>query len=159
MADKYTDEIPEGLKYKVERWNEPFDFTNPSHLTSPVVSGYVLKILLRYRKGIFKGKRMWEYFKEDFKGFTQDTWKKANRQVTREMREILILREVWVKSVKGTSYGKVLQDCLQETAPHAWDDDDIKQERLQLLEKQNPQELPKPQVQEPKEPQRQPQVQ
>jgi len=73
MADKYTNEIPEGLKYKVERWNEPFDFTNPSHLTPPVVSGYVLKILLRYRKGTFKGKRMWEYFKEDFQGFTQDT--------------------------------------------------------------------------------------
>jgi hypothetical protein len=121
------EDVPK-VKYKVEKWSEPFDLQNT---TVGTINGYLLRRVLQYRES---KQRLWTYFHEDFKGFTVEIWKKADKTIIRELREVLILHGVWVQPVQGTSYVKVLQNCLQEQVPHAWDDE-LEQECLQLLKK------------------------
>src|ERR1019366_4391051 len=70
-----------------EDWDYPrIDLADAS---TERINGYLLWIIISYRKGAYTDIKLWECFKEDFEGWTIDTWRQANTTIVREFRDFL----------------------------------------------------------------------
>ncbi|KAJ6019518.1 hypothetical protein N7522_001585 [Penicillium canescens] len=72
-----------------------------------------------YRPGL------WNDFREEFNGWTLDTFKMANRAALKMIRIHLTTHGVWIRVGPGISYAKGLYDCLQEVTQHEWTKEEI----------------------------------
>ena len=108
------------LDFNVDRewWGNSFDPTDANQLTPENISGYIACMTIIYKSRKYTGDNLWQFFYEDFEGFTTEIFAKAHRQAVWDLRAHLESQGVWVKEVKGTSYAKVLQTCLEEEDPH-----------------------------------------
>jgi hypothetical protein len=57
--------------------------------TTIQVNGYLLHRIVLYQYEQLIDSKLWEYFKEDFEGWTIDTWNKGNREIIRHFRDFL----------------------------------------------------------------------
>jgi hypothetical protein len=142
------------LDFKVDkdRWGDPFDPTDKDQLTTENISGYIACMTVIYQSRRYTDNNLWQMFHEDFEGFTTEIFSKAHRQALRDLRAHLYNQGVWVKDVKGSSYAKALQACLQEEDPHIWTEVEIKerdkttyaipQQQTQNVPEQESQNLP-----------------
>ena len=113
-------EIPEDIEYEVDgtRWGKELDPSNTAHHTTEIVSGYITIKRLSYERKNRRGHNLWLTFQEDFEGWTEGLFSLAARPALRELRELMVARDVWVKIPKGgLSYAKVFMTCLGEIEP------------------------------------------
>jgi hypothetical protein len=66
--------IPLDLDFKVneEHWGEAFDLTKKEHITEGIINGYIVCIIIYYRKSCCEGEDLWHMFRKDFEGVTVD---------------------------------------------------------------------------------------
>ena len=82
---------PQQLGYSVNHatWGRQFDPDNEDDATDKgTINGYIHFKIESYR-GEFKnysGIEIWQYFHEDFEGFTLEIFKRASRTVVRKLR-------------------------------------------------------------------------
>ena len=132
-------EIPADLGYEVDKKHlgKSFDPENAEHHTEGIVHGYGIYCTLTCYRTICKNRQnedLWQIFHKDFEGFTPDIFKLGHRIAVRELREQLVMQEIWVKGPRGSiSYAKAFQDCLDETTPAEWTEE-ATTERRKLMQ-------------------------
>jgi hypothetical protein len=130
--------IPE-LDFEVDekRWGKPFDPADENQLTTENISGYIAHMTKIYQSHKYRDDYLWQIFHEDFEGFTTEIFTKAHRLAIRDLRSYLYNHGVWVRRVKGTSYARVLQACLEEEDPHEWTEQEIEERTKAQIQNQN----------------------
>ncbi len=120
--------IPQ-LDFKVdeERWGDPFDPNDKDQQTTENISGYIAYVIMIYQSRRYKDNDLWEIFHEDFENFTIEIFSQAHRQALRDLRTHLENNGVWIRRVKGSSYAKVLKECLEEENPHEWTEQETRE--------------------------------
>jgi hypothetical protein len=119
--------IPE-LDFEVDEkwWGKPFDPADKNQLIMENISRYIAHMTEIYRSREYRDDYLWQIFYEDFEGFTTEIFTKAYCLAIWDLWTYLYNHGVWVKEVKGTSYIKVLQACLEEEEPYVWNKQEIK---------------------------------
>ena len=119
--------IPDNLGYAVdeETWQKSIDPLDEKNQTEKILNGYITCVLRTWKlMGITK-RGLWNDFREEFNGWTLDTFKVANRAALKLIRIHLTTHGVWIRVGPGISYAKGLYDCLQEVTQHEWTKEDI----------------------------------
>ena len=87
----WKNSLPPGVDYYTriidENWDD-FNF-DVDHCDTTRVNGYLLHRIVLYQYEQLIDSKLWEYFKEDFEGWTIDTWNKGNREIIRHFRDFL----------------------------------------------------------------------
>ena len=80
IPNNWRDSLPPGVatyaKLIDEDWDE-FTF-NTTTCTAKQVNGFILHHIIFYRDSHYADSQLWEYFREDFMGWTADTWALGN---------------------------------------------------------------------------------
>jgi hypothetical protein len=74
---------------------------------------------------------LWEDFRDEFSEWTFDVLKLVSRNALKTLWVYLTTYGVWIRKTVGTSFAKVLQDCIEEETRHKWTEEEIK-EHLEL---------------------------
>ena len=85
----------------------------------------------------YKDNTLWQYFHEDFEGFTIEIFSKAHCQAIQNLQTHLYNCGVWIRGAKGILYVRVLQACLKEEDPHKWTEQEIKERTKAQIQSQN----------------------
>jgi len=85
-SNNWKDSLPLGVaehaKLIDEDWDEfAFDTTT---CTAKQVNGFLLHHIVFYRNRYYADSQLWEYFREDFMGWTADTWALGNVNIVRD---------------------------------------------------------------------------
>jgi hypothetical protein len=106
------------------KWGKKPNLDNPDDRNEETINGYIL-YCWNYYKGKYDDALLWEYFREDFDGWTKEIFTLGNAQLVREFRDFLRTYGCFV-SRDGTSVPAALQKTLEEEEQHQWTEDEIK---------------------------------
>ena len=81
-------EITSKHRIDVDKWGEDFNANNEDDLNKETVNGYIL-FYQKYYKDKYNDIALWEYFREDFKGWTKDIFVLGTATTVREFRDFL----------------------------------------------------------------------
>jgi hypothetical protein len=116
------------IKDGQQKWGQGVDPTD----TDSVIE-YIDYKVLEYEYYDFIDNDLWDQFKEDFVGFTEDTLKPCGVQCLRRLRTSLRDRGIWVLSNKNITIAKSLSNTIEEEEQTQWT-----QEELLLQKTLNP---------------------
>jgi hypothetical protein len=108
-----------------DKWGKDFEIENADFLTTKTITGHILYRMLFYKKRAYEDGQLWEYFKEDFEGWTTEIFALANTDLRRDLRNYL--RDHGVFVVKdGKKIAERLADVVKNEEYHEWTDEEIK---------------------------------
>jgi len=107
----------------ISKWGKRFDPKNEEDLNEETVNGYIL-YCMDYYKGKYDDIALWEYFREDFEGWTKDTFALGNSNLVREFQDWLRIYGCYVRR-DGKSVASALQETLEEEEQHEWTEKEI----------------------------------
>ena len=81
LRDEYT--------YNEEKWGNSFDPTNENDLNTDTVNGYIMYYIQYYQREKLRDRILWEYFREDFEGWTKDIFNLGHKNLVRVLRDHL----------------------------------------------------------------------
>ena len=64
--------------------------------TAKQVNSFLLYNILFYQDSYYANLQLWEYFREDFAGWTADTWALRNANIVQDFRDFLYRNGVYV---------------------------------------------------------------
>ena len=81
--NNWEDSLPLGVALYAKLINKDWDeFTiNITTCTAKQVNGFLLYCIIFYRNRYYADLQLWEYFREDFAGWTADTWALGNANI------------------------------------------------------------------------------
>jgi hypothetical protein len=79
----------------------------------------------QWTKQRFTDIALWEDFRDEFSEWTFDVLKLASRNALKTLRVYLTTHGVWIRKTAGTSFAKVLRDCIEEETRHEWTKEEI----------------------------------
>ena len=74
----------------------------------------------------FQDDDLWETFREEFEGFTEEDFRRRTTIQLRKLRALLRRQGVWVMKDKRVTIAKSLFATLQEDKPTPWTEDEVK---------------------------------
>jgi hypothetical protein len=77
-----------------------------------------------YTESQLQDAQLWEYFREDFRDWTEEIWGTVNPFLIREFRDFLRENGVWVAK-DGAPIARNFQRLLEEEKQHVWTEKDI----------------------------------
>ena len=83
LPDKYKKSVNENA------WGQIFDVSNEDNHTEKVVNGYIIHMQLYYQDMDYRDYSLWEYYKEDFEGWTEKLFDLADNRIRRSFRDYL----------------------------------------------------------------------
>ena len=121
MSDN-TAKMPVPSKYLLEfdqtLWGKLIDFEN-DEVTPIWLTTYLLHRIERYKDKGLQDEDLWEAFREDLDGATEDMFP-ANSDVCKDFRDFLRQHGVFVALQNGKKVGHNLHQVLLETTPGTW---------------------------------------
>ena len=78
-----------------ERWPRRLDAQH-DNTDLKDLTDYIVYKIEEYSSFNFRDDTLWEAFKDDFEIYTVDSFKDCNQNVTRNLRDFLRHREVWI---------------------------------------------------------------
>ena len=113
--------LPSNLKDKVSpaRWGKRFDTTNTDNFNKLVVNGHIMFFMLYYKSKGYNDICLWEYFREDFEGWTLAIWNLGDKLIIREFRDFLRENGVYVLKNRAP-IAMNIQAVLDEEEQHEW---------------------------------------
>jgi hypothetical protein len=119
--------IPDNLPYPIEEktWGKSVDTVDEKNQTEGILNGHITCVLRAWKMMGITDRALWNDFREEFDGWTLDTFKVASKTALKMLRLHLTTHGVWIKIAIGVSYAKGLYDCLQEDTQHEWTKEDI----------------------------------
>jgi hypothetical protein len=119
--------IPDNLGYAVEEetWQKSIDTLDEKNQTEKILNGHIACTMQAWNIMRITDRALWNDFREEFNGWTLDTFKVANKTALKMLRLYLTTHGVWIRVRIGTSYAKGLYDCLQEVTQHEWTKEEI----------------------------------
>jgi hypothetical protein len=118
---------PPDLSYPVDdaTWNKTIDPLKKENQKEEILNGYITHVIQFWINHRFRDGALWEDFRDEFGQWTFDVLKLASRSALKAIRVYLITHGVWIRKTAGTSFAKVLQDCLDEETRHEWTREEI----------------------------------
>ena len=107
--------LEEGRK----RWGPGIPLSHES-TTVEHISEYIRYKTIEYKTTDLKDSDLWEVFKEDFTGFTVETFKSCIPADIRNLRKLLRKNGVWVIKDRNVLVAQSLFNMLQEEEPTEW---------------------------------------
>ena len=122
ILNNQRDSLPLGVatyaKLIDENWDE---FTiNITTCTAKQVNGFLLHRILFYRSRYYADSQLWEYFREDFVGWTVDTWALGNTYIIRDFQDFLREKGVFVPIDGGNIGDNIQKQVLNAKEEHKW---------------------------------------
>ena len=90
-----------------ETWDT--DIINFKDAKQQDLNGFLLYCIVYYKDSKYNNTILWEYMKEDFIGWTKETWAPANKDIVQEFRDFLRENGVFVPKDGGS-----IRDNIQE---------------------------------------------
>ena len=120
--NNWRDSLPLGVatyaKLIDENWDE---FTiNTTTYTIKQVNGFLLYRILFYRSRYYADSQLWEYFREDFMGWTANTWALGNIYIIWDFRDFLCEKGVFVPIDGGNIRNNIQKQVLNAKEEHKW---------------------------------------
>jgi hypothetical protein len=95
----WRDSLPPGVamyaKLIDKDWDE-FPVFDIITCTAKQVNGFLLYHIVFYRNRYYTDVQLWEYFREDFVGWTANTWALGNADIIRDFRDFLRRNGVYI---------------------------------------------------------------
>ena len=114
--------MPINLDYKLDpdTWGDSLDPT-ATDLTQPMLHSYVQRMILSYQGSYVEGLQLWEEFRDDFQGWTQELFAMLDRKAAKALRDHLVLRDVWIEKPRGgRSWAQCFMTLLEEDERAEW---------------------------------------
>jgi hypothetical protein len=120
---------PDNLGYPIdtETWRRTVNPLEEENQKEGILNGYITRVIQGWSNQRINDIALWEDFRDEFEGWTPDIFKLASRGALKVLRIYLTTHGVWVKTASGTSFAKVLHDCLEEDTRHEWTKEEIEQ--------------------------------
>ena len=83
LPDKYKKNVDE------DAWGQPFNVSDDNNHTEKVVNGYIIHMQLYYLDTDYRDYSLWEYYGEDFEGWTEELFDLADSRIRRSFRDYL----------------------------------------------------------------------
>ena len=98
IPNDWRDSLPPGVATYAKLIDKDWDeFTiDTTTCTAKQVNGFLLHCIVFYRNRHWADSQLWEYFREDFVGWTADTWALGNASIIRDFRDFLRRNGVYV---------------------------------------------------------------
>jgi hypothetical protein len=124
---------PPDLSYPIDEatWNKSIDPLKEENQKAEILNGYITHVMQFWINRRFKDIALWEDFRDEFSEWTIDVLKLASRNALKELRVYLTTHGVWIRKTTGTSFARVLQDCIDEETRYEWTKEEI-EEHLKL---------------------------
>ena len=119
LRDEYT--------YNEEKWGNSFDPTNENDLNTDTVNGYIMYYIQYYQREKFRDRILWDYFWEDFEGWTKDIFNLSHKNLVQVLRDHLRVYGCYVGRDRRTLPTN-LQIAVEEEEYHKWTKEEIDQQ-------------------------------
>ena len=98
ILNNWRDSLPLGVATYAKLIDEDWDeFTiNITTCTAKQVNGFLLHHIIFYQNRCYADSQLWEYFREDFTGWTADTQAFKNANIVQDFRDFLCRNGVYV---------------------------------------------------------------
>jgi hypothetical protein len=129
-SDKgWMDKLPPGVDSFSRCIDEDWDYPgiDLADASTERINGYLLWIIISYRRRAYTDIKLWECFKEDFEGWTIDTWSQANTTIVREFRDFLRRNGLYVPK-NGASIRSNIQAILDSPEEPEWTQEEIQRQ-------------------------------
>ena len=125
-SNDWKDSLPLGVATYARLIDEDWDeFTiNITTCTAKQVNGFLLYNILFYQDSHYADSQLWEYFREDFAGWTADTWALRNANIVRNFQDFLRRNGVYVAK-NGNPIISNIQAVITGTEEPVWPEDKI----------------------------------
>lgn len=87
---------------------------------------FVIKQMKNYQKWNLQNKTSWKTFREDFKNYNIDDWKKIFVDLIRQFRNYLRKRNIWIKKKFEYFVITTMTKILNEIISTSWTENEIK---------------------------------
>jgi hypothetical protein len=134
QGNNHQDAEPlDNLGYLIDEttWNKSIDPLKEENQKTEILNGYITQAMQFWTNQRFKDIALWEDFRDDFNEWTFDIFKIVSRGALKALRVYLTTHGVWIRKTSGTSFAKVLQDCLDEETRYERTKEEI-EEHLEL---------------------------
>ena len=120
IPNDWRDSLPPGVATYAKLIDEDWDeFTiNTTTCTAKQVNGFLLHRILFYRSRYYADEQLWEYFREDFVGWTADTWALGNIYIIQNFRDFLQEKGVFVPIDGGNIGDNIQKQVLNAKEEH-----------------------------------------
>lgn len=114
------DELARSLKESRKKWKDGVDIQDKN-----AVYEYMDHKLTEYEHDGFTDQDMWEQFRDDFTGFTEEHFKVGGPTMLRKLRNLLCKQGVWILRSTRVTIAKSLQNTIQEETPTEWTQEEV----------------------------------
>jgi hypothetical protein len=109
-----------------QKWSQGVDPTDTDSARE-----YIEYKILEYEYYDFLDADLWEQFKEDFMGFTEESLKASTLlSFTRRLRTLLRNRGIWVLKDKNITIAKSLSNTIKEEDQIQWTQEELLEHKL-----------------------------
>lgn len=118
--------IPDRLRDGVnkEKWGKRFDIEDTENHDQEAVDTYILYREEWYRFRGYDDYRLWDYFREDFEGWTPDLFALGGTDTVRDFRDYLREYGVFIPK-NGERISKNLCQVINEEKWHEWTTEEV----------------------------------
>jgi len=140
--NNWRDSLPPGVDAYAKLINKNWDkFTstfNTITYTAKQVNSFLLHHILFYQSRYYADIQLWEYFREDFIGWTVNTWALSNINIIRDFRDFLRENRVFIPIDGGIIGDNIQEQVLNAKEEHEWTLQEIKHQ-IRTIKKFNSQ--------------------
>jgi hypothetical protein len=122
----WRDLLPDGVATYAKSIDEDWDNwdINLADCTAPQVNGFIIYKIIFYRSRHYTDEQLWEYFREDFAGWTTATWAKGHVSIVRDFRDFLRRNGVMIPKDSNPIAANI-QVCIDDKEQPIWTDEEI----------------------------------
>ena len=124
LPEEYADRVDKA------KWGRAFDVDNDEDHTTPTVTGYILYRLTWYQEQSHNDYMLWEYFREDFQGWTKEIFSIGETDDVRYLRDHLRANGVYIPK-DGKRIAENIANAVNEEEYHEWTEEEAN-EQLRL---------------------------
>ncbi|KAE8440285.1 hypothetical protein EG329_010768, partial [Mollisiaceae sp. DMI_Dod_QoI] len=127
--------------------DEPQNELDPTRadLTKGKVNSFICNRIQLYKDEECANYKLWEYFKEDFEGWTSKTFLLGDKDLVRKLRNFLREYGCWVNKETGKRVSEALEEVVRSDDYYKWTKEEIK-DQTKYNNLKNKTDLPKEQI-------------
>ena len=103
--------------YNKDKWGRRFNLEDEDDLNEETINRFIMLYIKFYEKKGYDDMVLWEYFKQDFEGWTKDMFLIANGNLFWDLRDHLQAYGCWVRKDSKSITGNI-EKLLKEKEQH-----------------------------------------
>ena len=125
-------------KYEKDINPETWDtaIINPENVNKQDLNRFLLHRIAHYKDSEYDDTALWECMREDFVGWTKETWAPAKKDIVRDFRDFLRENGVFVPKDGGTIGDNIQEQVLNAEKEYEWTPQEI-EHQIRSIKKLN----------------------